>query len=53
MLRFSQGEDYFELEVSPEENTNLPSYYVEFGFVFDPSQLISAVKLSWVLRYAA
>ena len=26
---------------------------VEFGFEFDPSQLASATKLSWVARYAA
>lgn len=26
---------------------------VEFGFEFDPSQLVSAAKLAWVSRYAA
>src|SRR5262245_11171968 len=26
---------------------------VEFGFEFDPSQLVSATELPWVLRYAA
>ncbi|MBC7910942.1 MAG: hypothetical protein H7Y30_10610 [Pyrinomonadaceae bacterium] len=26
MLRFSEGENYFELEVSPEEDANLPSF---------------------------
>ncbi len=26
---------------------------VEFGFAFDPSQLASATKLSWVSQYAA